>query len=189
MASVLSDQFIKGSVVAPLAPVTTSLTAPQFNSPSNLAVKNIGRTGNATVLVPSPTLYSNGENVRRYRYTIIAEITTTTTTNITLSLQVNDTAGTATTIASSGAQAVNTAKDTFCLEVDFIIDANTGFGAINGAFQGYGPATVVARTLLSAQPVVVLTGAQPLQITPLVSSSAVDAGSVFQVVEMTLELL
>lgn len=189
MASVLSDQFIKGSVIAPLAPITTGFTTPQFNSPTNIAVKNIGRTGNASVLVPPPSLYSNGENVRRYRYTIIAEATTTTTTNLTLSVQITDTAGTATTIAGSGAQALNTGKDTFCLEVEILIDGNTGFGAINGAYQGYGPATVVARALLVANPVVVLTGSAPLQITPIVLSSAVDAGSVFQVVEETLELL
>lgn len=189
MASVLTDQFIPGSVIAPVAPVTTAAQIPQFNSAPSLTTKRIGRTGNASILIPSPLLYSNGENVRRYRYTVIGEGHTGTTTNVTLSVSLSDTAGTVTSIATTGAQALNTANDTFVLVVDFVLDANTGFGAINGAYEGYGPATVVARTIITAQPVVVFTGTAQLQIFPSVLVSAADAASTFQVVEETLELL
>jgi len=45
MASVLTDQFVPGSVITPLAPITTTATSPQF-------ILKFGRQGAASVQLP-----------------------------------------------------------------------------------------------------------------------------------------
>lgn len=185
MASVLTDQFIPGSVVAPLLGLLTTPKVPQFNAVA-LTTKNIGRTGNVTVLVPAPAI-STAFVARRYRVTFQGTIQTGTTMNVGSSINIVDTAGTSTIIATYTNAAVNTTTASFSLSAELILDPSTA--AISGNKGGWINQTYNVIAALTAAPTVVFTGSGAVQFGITFTGSVADATAIVTVQEVTLELL
>lgn len=181
MAGVLTNNKIVKGELAPLVGVSAVAKIPQFKTPAP-------RVGNATIQVPSPLVYSDGLNARRYRYTVLIEATTTTSESLTFAVGITDTAGTTTSLATSGAILFNTSTGVFFMEVEFVLDANAGF-PVTGRFSGYTPSALIAVSTLNNKPAAVYTGTGIIQIVPSVVSTVTDATAVITFVEQTLELL
>jgi hypothetical protein len=185
MASVLTDQFIPAGLIVPLAPVTTAATAPQFIAKNQ-------RTGNASVQIPtnSGAKLLNGTVLvpyRRYAATVNFNVKTLTTVNVTVNLSLVDSAATTTVLATTGAKAVNNTTSAGYLRVEFLYDPSAS--ALAGAISGYVGTSLVTGGPLTNTTQPVLNNSVPAQVVPTVLLSAADAGSVFTVNEITLELL
>lgn len=190
MASVLTDQYLAGSKISPLAPVPITTAAflqlvPKFGTTTSNGVASLG------LPIPDGAIdaYSSTTVVspyRRYKAIVEGNVKTGTTTNVTINLVLTDAAGTVTILGTTGAKAVNTTTSAFKLEVEFTFDPSAV--SLAGQQSGYVGQTIIAVAALSAttQPVITNPGAN-LSVSALVS--AADATSVLTIDEISLELL
>ena len=175
MASVLTDQYVAGSRAVVIAPVPQAATTAQFKVPD-------AQTGNFRVNLPV-SLTSQ----RRYRVTVRGNVKASG--NTTVSLALTDTAGTTTVVASSGAKANSGVAVPYMIVADLIIDPAVTAGTLGGLM------TVVFGNLapsvgaLTATPLPVLTGTQPLSVSVQTLTATLDSTSVFNITELTAEIL
>jgi len=107
--------------------------------------------------------------------------------NVTVGLNLTDSAGTVSTIATTGAKAVNSVTSIVVLTAEFTYDPTAS--ALAGQIGGYVGQSLVTAGALSVAVQPVFTQNVFATITPTVLLSAADAASVFTVDELTLELL
>lgn len=184
MASVLSDQFIPGSVITPLA-LTTTTAFPQFN-PASLNGKSVGRTGNASLILPNPALYSSGgSGARRYRVNVTGVARAAISSSISFVPTVTDTAGSAFNLGSVGSLTINNQTLAFSISFEFILDPAA---PVAGYRIGYfGPTLIAVTATTAASPV--YTGSLPFLFSMSASIVAADATALLTIREMTVELL
>jgi hypothetical protein len=187
MASVLTDQYRSGSVAVPLAGLLTGAQNVQFKTPYS-------ETGNFVVKLPTPDGAVDAFNsttvvnkYQRYRAILLFNVKTTSTVNVTVNLTVTDSAGSFANLGSSGAIAVNSTTSTGRLEVDFLIDP-TATANTAGTRKGVIGPTIIAEAAV-ANISLVQNNSAPVSIGVGVLGSAADAGAVFTVNELSLELL
>lgn len=178
MASVLTDQYVSGSRAVQLAPVPAVATPVVFKTPDSVG-------GNFRVFLP---IKGNPSTSVAKRYRVTLSGTVKAASNFTINLNINDTAGTATTIGTTGAVAGGGFTIPFLLYVDILIDPVSTIGVVGAQYRAVGNTTPTLATI-TANPTLVLTGVNEVSVSVSALLSSADATSFLNITELTAERL
>lgn len=178
MASVLTDQYVSGSRAVQLAPVPAVVTPVVFKTPDSVG-------GNFRVFLP---IKSNPSTSVAKRYRVTLSGTCKAASNFTINLNINDTAGTATTIATTGAISGGGFTIPYLLFFDILIDPASTIGITGSQYKAVGNTAPVFATI-TANPTLVLTGVNEVSVSVSALLSSADATSFLNITELTAERL